>query len=182
MTSLVTKMMLGLRLSAAGASSAVQSPLLTATDILSSGRCGIFTTAKLEIKRPDYANIQLQNMARPKREVQYDRAQFMHLQDPIRKYRPNRNPLGYDIGWAKAIVIKPIVKKPKKPNSANRKCVLVRLKSGKELTAFVPGEGHNLQEHNAVLLKNGRLRDVPGVKVRCVRGRYDLPEVSKPGK
>lgn len=68
----------------------------------------------------------------------------------------------------------------RKPNSANRKCVLVRLnKTGKELIAYVPGEGHNLQEHNVVLVRVGNLRDVPGVKIKCVRGKFDLPEVVK---
>ena len=59
------------------------------------------------------------------------------------------------------------------------KCVRVKLSSGKELTAYVPGEGHNLQEHNVVLVRVGNLRDVPGVKTKCVRGKYDLPHVVK---
>lgn len=54
------------------------------------------------------------------------------------------------------VVLKTLIKKPKKPNSANRKCVLVRLSNGKEMVAYVPGIGHNLQEHNIVLVKNGR--------------------------
>ena len=108
--------------------------------------------------------------------------EFQHLRGKIKKYRPNKNPLGKGIPKAGGVVIRPIIKKPKKPNSANRKCVLVRLKSGKELTAFVPGEGHNLQEHSTVLIKVGRLRDTPGVKVRCIRGHYDLPKVVKAAK
>lgn len=71
------------------------------------------------------------------------------------------------------------MKKPKKPNSANRKCVLVRLTTGKEMVAYIPGEGHNLQEHNIVLVRCGRLQDVPGVKLKCVRGKYDLAHVIK---
>ena len=55
------------------------------------------------------------------------------------------NPLGPNVPFAKAVVLRPVVKKPKKPNSANRKCVVVRLSNGKELTAYVPGIGHNLQ-------------------------------------
>ena len=94
-------------------------------------------------------------------------------------HRPNKNPLGYHVGLAKAIVIRPVIKKPKKPNSANRKCVLVRLPSGKEAIAYVPGEGHNLQEHNIVMVRVGRLQDVPGDKLRCVRGVYDLGHVVK---
>ncbi|KAA0193895.1 hypothetical protein HAZT_HAZT012187 [Hyalella azteca] len=59
------------------------------------------------------------------------------------------------------------------------RCVLLRLSNGKEMTAFVPGEGHTLQEHNVVLVHPGRLRDTPGVKIRCMRGKYDLGEVVK---
>ena len=95
-------------------------------------------------------------------------------------FRPNKNILGFAVGRAKAIVIKPVIKKPKKPNSANRKCVLVKIvKSGKEAIAYVPGEGHNLQEHNIVMVRVGRLQDVPGVKLRCIRGVYDLGHVVK---
>ncbi|XP_078039645.1 30S ribosomal protein S12 technical knockout [Augochlora pura] len=81
--------------------------------------------------------------------------------------------------YAKGIVIKTLIRKPKKPNSANRKCVLVRLSTGKEMTAYVPGIGHNLQEHNVVLCRVGRLQDTPGVRIKCVRGKYDLPHVIK---
>ncbi len=99
---------------------------------------------------------------------------------PVRKRPRPKNPLGGERGpYRKGIVIRTIVKKPKKPNSANRKCVLVRLSSGKETTAYIPGEGHNLQEHSAVLVKVRNLRDVPGVKLYCVRGKYDLQHVVK---
>lgn len=79
----------------------------------------------------------------------------------------------------RGIVLKTVIKKPKKPNSANRKCVRIRLSTGREVIAYVPGEGHNLQEHNTVLVEGGRLRDTPGVKLTCVRGKYDLPHVKK---
>jgi len=102
-----------------------------------------------------------------------------HRKGPHKKVRPNKNPLGQGVPFAKGIVIKPVIKKPKKPNSANRKCVRVKLSSGKEVTSYVPGEGHNLQEHNVVLIRVGNLRDVPGVKTKCVRGKYDLPHVVK---
>lgn len=73
----------------------------------------------------------------------------------------------------KGIVLRTLIKKPKKPNSANRKCVLVRLSNGKEKTVFVPGIGHNLQEHSRVLVKYHRVKDVPGLKLRVIRGVYD---------
>jgi len=66
---------------------------------------------------------------------------------------------------------------PKKPNSALRKVARVRMSNGMEVTAYIPGEGHNLQEHSVVLLKAGRKRDLPGVKYIVVRGKYDAAGV-----
>lgn len=100
----------------------------------------------------------------------------MHRKGPHFKVRPPRKALG-GAPFAKGVVLKTLIKKPKKPNSANRKCVLVRLSTGKEMVAYIPGIGHNLQEHNIVLVRCGRLRDVPGVKLKCVRGVHDLPHV-----
>ena len=62
---------------------------------------------------------------------------------------------------------------PKKPNSALRKICRVRLSNGKELTAYIPGEGHNLQEHSIVLVRGGRVRDLPGVRYKVIRGVLD---------
>jgi small subunit ribosomal protein S12 len=62
---------------------------------------------------------------------------------------------------------------PKKPNSALRKVARVRLSNGKEVTAYIPGEGHNLQEHNIVMVRGGRVRDLPGVRYHIVRGTLD---------
>ena len=62
---------------------------------------------------------------------------------------------------------------PKKPNSALRKVARVRLSNGKMVTAYVPGEGHNLQEHSIVLVRGGRVRDLPGVKYHIIRGTLD---------
>lgn len=81
--------------------------------------------------------------------------------------------------YKRAIVLRAVIKKPKKPNSANRKCVRVRLSNGQESFAYIPGIGHNLQEHNIVLVKGGKLQDVPGVSLVCVRGKYDLAHVQK---
>ncbi|XP_022692915.1 40S ribosomal protein S12, mitochondrial-like [Varroa jacobsoni] len=79
--------------------------------------------------------------------------------------------------FMKGVVIKTVIKKPKKPNSANRKCVLVRLSNGREATAYIPGVGHNLQEHSIVLVRKGRTQDVPGLKLKVVRGAYDCAHV-----
>ncbi|XP_010765725.1 small ribosomal subunit protein uS12m [Notothenia coriiceps] len=79
----------------------------------------------------------------------------------------------------KAVVLKTMIRKPKKPNSANRKCARVRLSNGKEVVVFIPGEGHNLQEHNVVMVEGGRTQDLPGVKLKVVRGKYDCAHVVK---
>jgi small subunit ribosomal protein S12 len=66
---------------------------------------------------------------------------------------------------------------PKKPNSAIRKIARVRLTNGIEVTAYIPGEGHNLQEHSIVLVRGGRVRDLPGVRYHIVRGALDSQAV-----
>ncbi len=68
---------------------------------------------------------------------------------------------------------------PKKPNSAMRKIARVRLSNGKEVTAYIGGEGHNLQEHSIVLVRGGRVRDLPGVRYHIVRGSLDCLGVDK---
>ncbi len=86
---------------------------------------------------------------------------------------------------------KPVVKKtkapaltqvktmtPKKPNSALRKVARVRLSNGIEVTAYIPGEGHNLQEHSVVLIRGGRVKDLPGVRYHIVRGTLDAQGVA----
>jgi small subunit ribosomal protein S12 len=66
---------------------------------------------------------------------------------------------------------------PKKPNSALRKVARVKLTSGKEVTAYIPGEGHNLQEHSVVLVRGGKVKDLPGVKYHIIRGTLDTAGV-----
>jgi len=68
---------------------------------------------------------------------------------------------------------------PKKPNSALRKTARVRLTNGVEITAYIPGEGHNLQEHSVVLVRGGRVKDLPGVRYHIVRGTLDATGVEK---
>ena len=68
---------------------------------------------------------------------------------------------------------------PKKPNSAMRKVARIRLTSGFEITAHIPGEGHNLQEHSIVLIRGGRVKDLPGVRYRVIRGALDTVGVTK---
>jgi small subunit ribosomal protein S12 len=68
---------------------------------------------------------------------------------------------------------------PKKPNSALRKVARVRLTNGKEVTCYIPGEGHNLQEHSVVLVRGGRVKDLPGVRYHIVRGTLDTAGVEE---
>ena len=68
---------------------------------------------------------------------------------------------------------------PKKPNSALRKICRVRLSNGQEGTVYIPGEGHNLQEHSVVLIRGGRVRDLPGVRYHVIRGTLDASGVAK---
>ncbi|KHE92390.1 MAG: 30S ribosomal protein S12 [Candidatus Scalindua rubra] len=77
----------------------------------------------------------------------------------------------------KGVCLQVMTRTPKKPNSALRKVARVRLTNGKEVTAYIPGEGHNLQEHSIVLLRGGRVRDLPGVKYHIIRGRLDTAGV-----
>ncbi|MBU0504855.1 MAG: 30S ribosomal protein S12 [bacterium] len=68
---------------------------------------------------------------------------------------------------------------PKKPNSALRKVARVRLTNGIEVTSYIPGEGHNLQEHSVVLIRGGRVKDLPGVRYHIVRGSHDTQGIEK---
>lgn len=77
----------------------------------------------------------------------------------------------------RGVVVRVMTMKPKKPNSSNRKVCRVKLTSGRMITAFIPGEGHNAQEHSVVLVRGGRTPDLPGVKYKCVRGALDLAGV-----
>ncbi|EFJ48241.1 mitochondrial ribosomal protein S12 [Volvox carteri f. nagariensis] len=79
--------------------------------------------------------------------------------------------------FKKGICLRVYTMTPKKPNSANRKVCKVQLTNGFKALAYIPGEGHNLQEHSMVLVRGGRARDLPGVRLRVVRGRYDCAGV-----
>lgn len=77
----------------------------------------------------------------------------------------------------RGVCIQVMTRTPKKPNSALRKVAKVRLSNGKEVIAYIPGEGHNLQEHSIVLVRGGRVRDLPGVRYHIVRGTLDAQGV-----
>lgn len=79
--------------------------------------------------------------------------------------------------FKRGVCTKVTTKTPKKPNSALRKIARVRLSNGQEVTAYIPGVGHNLQEHSIVMIRGGRVKDLPGVRYHIVRGRYDTQGV-----
>jgi len=79
--------------------------------------------------------------------------------------------------FKRGVVLQVKTQAPKKPNSALRKVARVRLSNKKEVTAYIPGEGHNIQEHSVVMVRGGRVQDLPGIKFTIVRGVYDLSGV-----
>jgi len=83
----------------------------------------------------------------------------------------NKNP------QKKGICIKVFTRTPKKPNSALRKVAKVKISTGRKIEAYIPGEGHNLQQYSVVLLRGGRVPDLPGVKYHLIRGKYDFQGV-----
>jgi len=87
-------------------------------------------------------------------------------------------PIFYDSPFKRGVCTKVTTKTPKKPNSAVRKIARVRLTNGMEVTAYIPGMGHNLQEHSVVLLRGGRVKDV-GLRYTIVRGKLDCAGVDK---
>lgn len=97
--------------------------------------------------------------------------------EPKKPYIPNSPHLETN-PFKKGVVLRVMIVKPKKPNSAQRKCCRVRLTNGNVISALIPGEGHNLQEHHVVLVRGGKVQDLPGVKYKLVRGAYDLSGVA----
>ena len=87
-----------------------------------------------------------------------------------KKNRPRRYPSSFKRG----VCLRVFTTTPKKPNSALRKVARVRLSNGMEVTAYIPGQGHNLQEHSVVILRGGRVKDLPGVRYHIVRGILDM--------
>ena len=86
-------------------------------------------------------------------------------------------PTYYPSPFKRGVCIKVATMTPKKPNSALRKIASVRLSNGMEVTAYIPGEGHNLQEHSVVVIRGGRVKDLPGVRYHIVRGVLDTAGV-----
>jgi small subunit ribosomal protein S12 len=90
-----------------------------------------------------------------------------------RKIKKTKAPVLEGCSQKRGVCVQVKTMTPKKPNSALRKIARVRLSNGKEVTAYIPGEGHNLQEHSIVLVRGGRVRDLPGVRYHIIRGTRD---------
>jgi len=86
-------------------------------------------------------------------------------------------PVVYNAPFKRGVCVSVKTMTPKKPNSALRKIARVRLTNGMEVTAYIPGIGHNLQEHSVVIIRGGRVKDLPGVRYHIVRGRLDASGV-----
>ncbi|MFH0712560.1 MAG: 30S ribosomal protein S12 [Candidatus Jorgensenbacteria bacterium] len=108
-----------------------------------------------------------------KRPVKKSKTPALSFYFNLLKNRPVDSPSPFKRG----VCLKVFTTTPKKPNSALRKVARVRLTNGMEVTAYIPGEGHNLQEHSVVLLRGGRVKDLPGVRYHIVRGVLDTTGV-----
>ena len=95
----------------------------------------------------------------------------------IRKKKKDKTPALSNNSHKRGVCIKVSTVTPKKPNSALRKVARVRLTNGQEVSAYIPGEGHNLQEHSVVLIEGGRVKDLPGVRYHIIRGTLDTEGV-----
>lgn len=98
-------------------------------------------------------------------------------QERGKKVRKKKSPALQQCPQRRGVCLQVKTKTPKKPNSALRKVAWVRLSNGYEVIAYIPGEGHNLQEHSIVLVRGGRVKDLPGVRYHIVRGALDCAPV-----
>lgn len=101
----------------------------------------------------------------------------LHKSFNFLKNKPSNSQKGSP--FKRGVCVKVTTVTPKKPNSALRKIARVRLTSGQEVTAYIPGEGHNLQEHSIVMIRGGRVKDLPGVRYHIIRGKLDTAGVEK---
>lgn len=91
--------------------------------------------------------------------------------------KKSKSPALQNCPFKRGVCLRVFTTTPKKPNSALRKVARVRLSSGLEITAYIPGEGHNLQEHSVVLVRGGRVKDLPGIRYHIVRGALETTGV-----
>ena len=119
----------------------------------------------------------INQLIRKKRKSKSSKSKSPALQSVFNTLKRKRTTLPKGSAFKRGVCVKVTTTTPKKPNSALRKIARVRLSNGQEVTAYIPGEGHNLQEHSIVLLRGGRVKDLPGVRYHVVRGVYDTQGV-----
>lgn len=101
------------------------------------------------------------------------------IHNRVQKKRVCKTPALQKNPQRKGVCLRVFLRSPKKPNSALRKVTRLRLTNKRTITAYIPGEGHNLQEHSLVLVRGGRVKDLPGVKYHLIRGIFDLEGLVK---
>ena len=120
----------------------------------------------------------INQLVRKRREPLRTKSKSPALQFAMDTLHRKRTVLRRGAGFKRGVCVKVTTTTPKKPNSAIRKIARVRLSNGQEVTAYIPGEGHNLQEHSIVPIPGGRVKYLPGVRYHIVRGVYDTQGVA----
>jgi len=121
----------------------------------------------------------INQLIRKGRHTQKSKSKSPALQFTLNSIKQHRNKLAVGSPQKRGVCTNVRTMTPKKPNSALRKIARVRLSNGLEVTAYIPGEGHSLQEHSVVLVRGGRVKDLPGVRYHIVRGTLDTTGVAK---
>ena len=119
----------------------------------------------------------ISQLVRKGRKTSKKKSKVPALQTTLNTIKRKRKELPKGSPFKRGVCTKVTTVTPKKPNSALRKIARVRLSNGMEVTAYIPGEGHNLQEHSIVMIRGGRVKDLPGVRYHVVRGVYDTSGV-----
>lgn len=115
----------------------------------------------------------MNQLVRGGRKTTRSKSKSLALQTTLDTLHRKRTKLSKGCPFKQGVCLKVTTMTPKKPNSALRKICRVRLSNGMEVTAYIPGIGHNLQEHSIVLVKGGKTKDLPGVRYKVIRGVYD---------
>lgn len=119
----------------------------------------------------------INQLVRKGRKISHKKSGTPALQATLNTLRRTKKDLPSGSPFKRGVCVKVTTTTPVKPNSALRKIARVRLSNGSEVTAYIPGEGHNLQEHSIILLRGGKVKDLPGVRYTIVRGVYDTSGV-----
>ncbi|MFH0951696.1 MAG: 30S ribosomal protein S12 [Patescibacteria group bacterium] len=120
----------------------------------------------------------INQLIRRSRKKQTQKSKTPALESVLNAVKRKRTVLPKGSPFKRGVCVKVTTTTPKKPNSALRKIARVRLSNGMEVTAYIPGIGHNLQEHSIVMIRGGRVKDLPGVRYHVVRGVYDTQGVA----